>query len=209
MGLLDRLRGSERSEAAVAADRWVVVGLGNPPAEYRGTRHNVGQEAVQLLAERLGAGLKAHKANAQVADTRAAPGGVPLTLALPHGYMNRSGGPVQALLAFYKVDKDRLVVVHDELDLDLGRVRLKRGGGAGGHNGLKDVAARTGDPGFYRVRVGIGRPAGRQPGRDYVLSPFSKAERDDAQLARERAADAVLDLITEGLEAAQNRHHAR
>jgi peptidyl-tRNA hydrolase, PTH1 family len=192
----------------MATDRWLVVGLGNPPAEYGGTRHNVGQDVVALLAARLGASLTAHKAKAQVADTHDRPGGTALTLALPHGYMNNSGGPVQALLAFYKLDHDRLVVVHDDLDLDLGRLRLKRGGGTAGHNGLKDIAQRTGGPDYYRVRVGIGRPPGRQPARDYVLKRFSAAERDTVDVVAEQAGDAILDLVAGGLETAQNRHHA-
>lgn len=206
MGLLDRFRTARRDMAS--DERWLVVGLGNPPAEYRGTRHNIGQEAVAALAERLEVSPTAHKAKAQVADTFDRPGGVPLTLALPHGYMNESGGPVQALMAFYKIPQDRLVVVHDELDLELGRVRLKRGGGTAGHNGLRDIARRAGGPDFYRVRLGIGRPPGRQPARDYVLKRFSSSERELADLLMAKAGDAVLDLVAHGLETAQNRHHS-
>lgn len=190
-------------------ERWLVVGLGNPVSEYDGTRHNIGADAVRLLADRLGVGMKAHKAKANAVETRTSPGGPPLVLAVPHGYMNRSGGPTQALAQFYKVDVDRLVVVHDDLDLDLGQIRLKRGGGTAGHNGLKDIAQRTGSPDFMRVRIGIGRPPGRQPASDYVLKRFSSNERDDAELARERAADAIVDLVEQGLEVAQNRHHGR
>lgn len=204
MGLLDRLRG----RPDMTGDRWLVVGLGNPPGEYGGTRHNIGQDVVRDLGERLGGSFTAHKVKAQVSDTYDRPGGTPMTLALPHGYMNNSGGPVQALLAFYKLDHDRLVVAHDELDLDVGRLRLKRGGGTAGHKGLKDIATRTGGQDFYRVRMGIGRPPGRQPGRDYVLKPFPAAEREEMALASARAGDAILDLVAEGLEAAQNRHHS-
>ncbi|QBI22087.1 aminoacyl-tRNA hydrolase [Egibacter rhizosphaerae] len=189
-------------------ERWLVLGLGNPDNEYGGTRHNVGSDVVRRLAERLGVSLKAHKARANVAETRNEPGGPALVLAVPHGYMNKSGGPAEALAQFYKVDHERLVVVHDDLDLELGRIRLKRGGGTAGHNGLKDIAQRTGSPDFLRVRVGIGRPQGRQPARDYVLKRFGAHEQDDAELARERGGDAVLDLVASGLEAAQNRHHA-
>jgi len=190
-------------------DRWLVVGLGNPVAEYGGTRHNVGADAVRRLAERLGVTLKAHKAKANVAETMTRPGGTRLVLAVCHGYMNRSGGPTQALSAFFKVPPERLVVVHDDLDLELGQVRLKQGGGTAGHNGLKDVAERLGSKDFTRVRIGIGRPPGRQPARDYVLKRFRSDEADDAAVALERAADAIVDLVEDGLETAQNRHHGR
>lgn len=190
-------------------DRWLVVGLGNPVAEYGGTRHNVGADAVRRLAERLGVTLKAHKAKANVAETMTRPGGTRLVLAVGHGYMNRSGGPTQALAAFFKVGPERLVVVHDELDLELGQVRLKQGGGTAGHNGLKDVAERLGSKDFTRVRIGVGRPPGRQPARDYVLKRFRSEEADDAAGAIERAADAIVDLVEDGLETAQNRHHGR
>jgi PTH1 family peptidyl-tRNA hydrolase len=189
-------------------NRWVVVGLGNPEAEYRGTRHNIGADVVRGLAERLGASLKPHKAGAQVADTFDRPGGVPLSLAVPFGYMNNAGGPVQAVAAFYKAGPERLVVVHDDLDLGLGVVRVRRGGGTGGHRGLADIERRLGGREWFRVRVGVGRPPGRQDPADYVLRPFGKGQRDDAELARERGGDAVLDLVSEGLEAAQRRHHS-
>ena len=192
-------------------DRWLVVGLGNPQGEYGGTRHNIGADTVRLLAARLGASFKPHKAQVLAADTFVPdpprPGGTPLTLAVPFGYMNNSGGPVQQALAFYKVPLERLVVVHDELDLDVAVVRLKKGGGPGGHNGIKDVIARCGKD-FNRVRIGIGRPPGRQDPADYVLKRFSPKDREVIDVAVERAADAVLDLVTLGLEAAQNRHHA-
>lgn len=205
MGLLDRLRGGT-SEGS--SERWLVVGLGNPPGEYGGTRHNIGQDVVRALGLRLGASFSGHKAPAQAADTFDRPGGTPLTLALPHGYMNRTGGPVQALLRFYRLGPERLIVVHDDLDLDLGVLRLKCGGGTAGHNGLRDIAQRIGSPDFYRVRVGIGRPPGRQPAKDYVLRRFATTERDDVEAVVARAGDAVLDLVTQGLEPAQNRHHA-
>ncbi len=189
--------------------RWLVVGLGNPPGEYGGTRHNIGADAVRALADRLDVKLKVHKAQAHVADAFTRPGGTPVTLAVCHGYMNKSGGPTQALAAFYKVEPDRIVVAHDDLDLELGQIRLKHGGGTAGHKGLKDIAQRLGTPDFLRVRIGIGRPPGRQPARDYVLGRFKGDEAEDAQLARERAGDAVVDLVEDGLEAAQNRYHTR
>lgn len=190
------------------ADRWLVVGLGNPETEYGGTRHNVGADVVRLLAERLGSSFKPHRVQAQVADTFLRAGGTPLSLLLPFGYMNNSGGPVQQAMAFYKVPADRLVVVHDDLDLDLGRLRLKRGGGTGGHNGLKDIQRRCGGPNFLRTRIGIGRPPGRQDPADFVLRKFSAADREVIEVTVQRAADAILDLVDVGLEAAQNRHHA-
>lgn len=212
MGLLDRFR---RSDSPVSgADRWLVVGLGNPEAEYAGTRHNVGADTVRLLAQRLGGSFKPHKAQAQIADTffrsGAATGaepGTPLSLCLAFGYYNTTGGPVQAAMAFYKVPHERLIVVHDDIDLELGTVRLKRGGGTGGNKGLASIQQRTGGADFLRVRIGIGRPPGRQSAADYVLKRFAAKQREEADIAIERAADAVLDLVTENLETAQNRHH--
>ena len=183
------------------------MGLGNPEGEYGGTRHNIGADTVRLLAQRLGVSFKPHKAQVLAADTWTAPGGTPLTLAIPFGYMNNSGGPVQQALAFYKVPLERLVVVHDELDLELATVRLKRGGGPGGHNGVRDVDNRCGRD-FNRVRIGIGRPPGRQDPADYVLKRFPAKDRELIDVAIQRAADATLDLVVMGLEAAQNRHHA-
>ncbi|MPZ72289.1 MAG: aminoacyl-tRNA hydrolase [Nitriliruptorales bacterium] len=190
------------------ADRWLVVGLGNPEVEYGGTRHNVGADIVRLVASRLGTSFKPHRVQAQVADTFDKPGGTPLSLILPFGYMNNSGGPVQQAMAFYKAPGERLVVVHDDLDLELGRLRLKMGGGTGGHNGLKDIQRHCGGPGFLRCRIGIGRPPGRQDPAAFVLKKFSANEREVIDGTVERAADAILDLVSLGLEEAQNRHHA-
>ncbi|HVL98336.1 MAG TPA: aminoacyl-tRNA hydrolase [Egibacteraceae bacterium] len=195
----------------MSAPRWLVVGLGNPEAEYGGTRHNVGADTVRLLADRLGASFKPHKAKAQVADTFQGSGldRTPLSLCRPFGYYNTAGGPVQALMAFYKVPVERLIVVHDDIDLELGTVRLKRGGGTGGNKGLASIQQRIGSPDFLRVRIGIDRPPGRQDPADYVLKRFGAKDREAADIAIERAADAVLDLLAEGLEGAQNRHHAK
>ena len=190
------------------ADRWLIAGLGNPEVEYGGTRHNVGADVVRLLASRLGAAFKPHRVQALVADTFDAPGGTPLSLILPFGYMNNSGGPVQQAMTFYKVPAQRLIVVHDDLDLDLGRLRLKMGGGTGGHNGLKDVQRRCGGPQFLRCRIGIGRPPGQQDPADYVLRKFGAKDREVIDVTVTRAADAILDVVSYGLEAAQNRHHA-
>lgn len=188
--------------------RWLIAGLGNPEAEYGGSRHNVGADAVRRLAERLGAGLKPHKkAQALVADCWDRPGGTPLSLMIPFGYMNTSGGPVQQAMAFYKVGHDRLVVVHDDLDLEVAKLRLKLGGGDGGHKGLGDIRRRTGSGDYYRVRLGIGRPPGRQDPSDYVLKRFRRDEREQVDVTVEQASDAILDLVAHGLEPAQNRYH--
>jgi PTH1 family peptidyl-tRNA hydrolase len=206
MGLLGRLL-PRRAVPDVSTDRWLVVGLGNPEAEYAGTRHNIGADAVRMLAGRLGTSFTGHKVSGQVADTFDRPGGVPLSLAIPSGYMNNSGGPVQRLAAFYKVPVDRLVVVHDEIDLPLAVLRLKRGGGTAGHNGLRDVQRALGSPDFYRVRIGVGRPPGRQDPADFLLRRFSAKEREQIDVACQQAADAILMLVEQGLEAAQNRFH--
>jgi len=190
------------------ADTWIVVGLGNPGPRYAATRHNVGQFVVDELAARRNEGFRAHKANARVAETWLRPGGPKLILAKPNSFMNVSGGPVAGLAAFYGVDRERVIVVHDELDIPFDTIRLKTGGGHGGHNGVRDVAKALGDPGFPRVRVGIGRPPGRQDPADWVLDPFGAAERRDLPVLVGDAADAVELLVDEGLLAAQQRFHA-
>jgi len=191
----------------VADDRWLVVGLGNPGPGYAGHRHNVGQMVVEELARRYAAPLKTHKAGASVAEARVRPGGERVALAVPGTFMNVSGRPVAALLKFYSLDASRLIVVHDELDLPFDTVRLKTGGGPGGHNGIRDIIAVAG-PDFVRVRVGIGRPPGRQDPADFVLSPFSKAEREVLPNLLVDAADATADVVENGLLAAQQRWHA-
>ena len=190
------------------ADTWLVVGLGNPGPRYELTRHNVGQLVLDELAERRSESFRAHKTNARVAETWLRPGGAKLVLAKPNSFMNVSGGPVSSLARFYGVDADRVIVVHDELDIPFDAVKLKVGGGHGGHNGVRDVAKALGTPDFPRVRVGIGRPTGRQDPADWVLDPFSAAERKELPLALALAADAVELLIDEGLLAAQQKHHA-
>lgn len=187
---------------------WLVVGLGNPGSRYEATRHNVGQMVIAELAARRSETLRAHKANARAAETWLRPGGPRLVLATPNTFMNVSGGPVAALAKFYGVPAERVVIVHDELDIPFDTVRLKVGGGHGGHNGVRDVAKALGTPDFARVRVGIGRPAGRQDPADWVLDPFSSAERRDLPVLIGDAADAVEQLIDEGLLAAQQRWHA-
>ena len=187
---------------------WLVVGLGNPGAEYAATRHNAGFLVVDLLAERLGARLARHKrGHALAAEAKLGlPGPLtPLVLVEPLSFMNASRGPVKALAAFYGVAADRMVVVHDELDLPFGTIRTKQGGGDKGHNGLKSLRGSLGTGDFYRVRVGVGRPPGRQDPADWVLKGFGATERRELPEVVDRAADTVECLLTEGLEATQNR----
>lgn len=190
------------------AQTWLVVGLGNPGPRYELTRHNIGQLVLDELAERRGERFRAHKANARVAETWLRPGDAKLVLAKPNSFMNVSGGPVAALAKFYGVEPERVIVVHDELDIPFDSVRLKSGGGHGGHNGVRDVAKALGTPDFPRVRVGVGRPPGRQDPADWVLDPWSAAERSALPLVIDEAADAVELLVGEGLIAAQQKHHA-
>ncbi len=189
------------------ADPLLVVGLGNPGPNYAKTRHNVGFMVADILADRLGDGFKVHKkSGAEVATGRLA--GRSVVLAKPRVYMNESGRQVGPLAKFYSVSPADIVVIHDELDIDCGRIRLKRGGGEGGHNGLRSVASALGTKDFQRVRIGIGRPPGRQDPAAYVLQPFSTGERDEVPTICEQAADATELLIAEGLEPAQNTVHA-
>jgi PTH1 family peptidyl-tRNA hydrolase len=186
----------------------VVVGLGNPGPDYAGNRHNVGQMVLDELASRMGATFKKHKTPNQVAEGRLVPGGTRLVLAKPGSFMNTSGGPVSSVLGFYSATPADLVVVHDELDLPFDTVRLKGNGGHGGHNGLRDIIKATGTNEFMRVRVGIGRPPGRQDPADYVLRDFSAAEKKTLPILLADAADAVEAIAEVGLLAAQQRVHA-
>ena len=191
-------------------DPWLVVGLGNPGPEYAKHRHNVGFMVVDVLAARTGARFGRHrKAVAQVAEARLGLGDQAprLILVKPMTYMNLSGGPVAALSAFYKVPQERLVVIHDELDIPFGAVRLKLGGGDNGHNGLRSITQALGTRDYYRVRFGIGRPPGRMDPAVYVLRDFTAAERKDLPLLVDRCADATETLITKGLAAAQTIYH--
>ncbi|MBN3929034.1 aminoacyl-tRNA hydrolase [Streptomyces verrucosisporus] len=189
---------------------WLVVGLGNPGPEYAANRHNVGFMVADLLAGRIGGKFRAHRSRAQVLEGRLGapgPGSRRVVLARPMSYMNLSGGPVTALRDFYKVPLERLVVVHDELDIDYGVLRLKTGGGDNGHNGLKSITKSLG-PGYHRVRFGIGRPPGRMPVADFVLKDFSAAERKELDYFVDRAADAVECLLVDGLERAQGTYNS-
>jgi len=190
----------------VADEPWLVVGLGNPGPSYAGNRHNAGFLVADLLAERMGARFRKGRTKADVVEGRLA--GVRAVLAKPLTYMNLSGGPTAALCSFYKVPVERVVVVHDELDIPYGAVRLKRGGGDNGHNGLRSITSALGSRDYLRVRFGIGRPPGRQDPADYVLKDFSATERKELDLYVDRAADAVEALLTGPLESAQNTFHA-
>ncbi|GII93270.1 aminoacyl-tRNA hydrolase [Sinosporangium siamense] len=187
-------------------DRWLIVGLGNPGASYSGHRHNAGFMVLDELAKRAGAGFKVHKARAEVLEARAA--GVPAVLAKPLTYMNLSGGPVKALADFYKVPAERVIVVHDELDVAYGALRAKLGGGDNGHNGLKSISASLSTKDYLRVRFGIGRPPGRMDPAKFVLQNFATAERKDLPFLIDRAADVVESLIQHGLLPTQNTFHA-
>jgi len=186
----------------------LVVGLGNPGAEYARTRHNVGEEVVAVLAARHGGRLRAGKEHALTAEVRL--DGSRVALAFPQTYMNDSGRSVRALLRRYGVDElGRLVVVHDELDLPVGRLQLKQGGGIAGHNGLRSLCEHLHSKDFVRVRIGVGRPPGRQEGADYVLRRPSKAERAELDVVVQEAADAVEAIATIGVAAAMNRFNQR
>lgn len=185
----------------------LVVGLGNPGPRYATTRHNLGFLVADILAERVGAAFKAHKrSGAEIATGHI--GGRAVAVAKPRCYMNESGRQVGPLAKFYSVPPEDVLVLHDDLDIDFGRIRLKSGGGVAGHNGLRSVASALGSNEFKRVRIGVGRPPGRQDSAAFVLENFNSAERPEVPTICEQAADAAEMLIERGLEAAQNTVHA-
>lgn len=188
-------------------DTWLIVGLGNPGAQYQGNRHNVGQMVLDELAGRMGAGFKTHKARAQVVEGRLGIGGPRVVLAKPMTYMNVSGGPVAGLANFYGIAPDHVVAVHDEIDIPFNTVKLKIGGGEGGHNGLRDISKALATKDYLRVRVGVGRPPGRMDTADYVLRDFGTAELKELPFLLDEAADAVEVLLRDGLTAAQQKFH--
>ena len=187
---------------------WLVVGLGNPGAEYKNTRHNIGQMVVDEMARVNSLTWSSHKARADVAAYKLgigldAPG---IVLAKSHGYMNESGGPIKALCNFYKVDIENLIVIHDELDIPFSAIRIKQGGGDNGHNGLKSAtSAMSAD--YFRIRMGIGRPMGQQDPADFVLKNFSSVEKSEIPLFVSRGAEAIEYLIKNGLQAAQGQYN--
>jgi len=185
---------------------FLVVGLGNPGKQYAGNRHNVGAMVADVLAGRLGSGFKSHKAGADIVEGRF--GARRVIVAKPRSYMNLSGGATSALAKFFSVDVAQVIAVHDELDLPPAIIRVKRGGGEGGHNGLRSISSSLGTKDYLRVRIGVGRPPGRMDPADYVLRDFSAAERRELPIDLEHAADAVELLIEHGLEATQNQLHA-
>lgn len=189
------------------AEPVLVVGLGNPGPQYATTRHNVGFMVVDILADRMGEKFKVHKkSGAEVATGRLA--GRSVVLAKPRVYMNESGRQVGPLAKFYSVALSDVIIVHDELDIDFGRIRLKGGGGVAGHNGLRSVSSALGGNDFQRVRVGIGRPPGHKSGAAFVLENFNNVERKEVPTILEQAADATELLVAQGLEPAQNTVHA-
>ena len=189
------------------AEPLLVVGLGNPGPQYAKTRHNVGFMVANVLAARIGVPFKVHKkSGAEVATGRL--GGRSVVLAKPRCYMNESGRQIGPLAKFYSIAPGDVIVIHDELDIDFSKVRLKLGGGEGGHNGLRSVANALGSKDFQRVRIGIGRPPGRKDPAAFVLEPFSSTERTEVPTLCELAADATELLAEVGLEPAQNQVHA-
>ncbi|NNG18290.1 aminoacyl-tRNA hydrolase [Naumannella sp. ID2617S] len=196
------------------ANGWLVVGLGNPGPTYQLHRHNIGYLVLDELARRAGAGFSTPRGmRAEVCETRIGPLGTgaigpdaqKVILARSRTYMNELGGPVSGLVKYHRIPVEQVIAVHDELDLDQGVLRLKKGGGDNGHNGLKSMRASLGSGDFHRVRFGIGRPPGRQAPADFVLSDFPASVRPELEVDIVRAADAIEALVTDGLAAAQNR----
>jgi len=198
------------------SEPWIVVGLGNPGPAYAGHRHNVGYLVADELVRRIGSPFKAHKASrsdvveGRLAPDRATPGrpGPRLVVVRPRCYMNEIGGPTKALLAFFKVGPERLVTIHDELDIPFDTMRVKFSGGDNGHNGLRSIRASLGTGDFYRVRVGVGRPPGRQDPADFLLSNYTSTERKELPFQVDKAADAVESLLTVGLADTQQRFNS-
>ncbi len=190
----------------------LVVGLGNPGPTYAGNRHNVGQMVLDVVAGEMGATFSAHKSRAQVCDGRLGfDGGVPgprVILAKPQSYMKVSGPVIASLAKFYSIPPERILIVHDELDLEPHTLRLKRGGGEGGHNGLKSASSALGTRDYLRLRVGVGRPPGRMDAAAFVLRDFPAAEREELAVTLEQAASAINDVVRHGFAAAQEQLHS-
>lgn len=208
----DRERKAGDPVSSEPTEVWLVVGLGNPGPSYAQHRHNVGYRVTDELASRMGSGFRPHKSGrAEVVEGRLGgigPSGVRVVLARPRCYMNETGGPVSTLAKFYKVPVERIVAIHDELDIGFDTLRVKAGGGDNGHNGLRSMRRSLDSGEFFRVRVGIGRPPGRQNPADFVLSDYSSAERKVLPFQVDRAADAVESLLTEGLDKTQSRFNS-
>jgi PTH1 family peptidyl-tRNA hydrolase len=206
MSLFGR-RGAAAERRGTPADL-LVVGLGNPGAEYEHSRHNVGADAVALLAERHGGALKRSRERALVAEVQI--GDQRVVLAFPQTYVNLSGEAVALLVRRHGItDPARVVIVHDELDLPLGRVKIKQGGGLAGHNGLRSIRAHLHTDDFLRVRIGVDKPPSKEQGADHVLRRVSKRERLELDIAVQEAADAVDAIVADGIDAAMNRFNTR
>jgi peptidyl-tRNA hydrolase, PTH1 family len=200
-------RGSRTTERTGTPADLLVVGLGNPGAEFAGTKHNVGADVVELLAQRHGARLRKSKERALVGEARV--GDKRLALAVPTTYMNDSGQAVAPLARRFGVAPDHIVIVHDELDLEPAVLRVKVGGGLAGHNGLRSIKQHLHDDGFVRVRIGVGKPRTKEQGADHVLSRFGKRTREEMAVTIEEAADAVETILSNGVDAAMNEYNGR
>ncbi|SMY00428.1 aminoacyl-tRNA hydrolase [Brevibacterium antiquum] len=196
-------------------EAWLVFGLGNPGPRYESTRHNIGQMVIAELTHRIGVNLTRTKLRSNVGTSRLPSGSVPgvpgprVVLATSTGYMNESGGPVRQLADFYSIDTDRIIAVHDDVDIAFDSIKAKVGGGEGGHNGLRSMTSALGTKNYPRIRAGVGRPMGRQDTADYVLKPFSKDERATLPMFISDIADAVEMYIVEGLEKVQLEYHSK
>jgi PTH1 family peptidyl-tRNA hydrolase len=195
-----------RGQPDVDDARWIVVGLGNPGPQYESTRHNAGAMVIDELLRRSGGKLKSHKSGCLTSEANW--NGTSVVLARPVSFMNESGGPIGKLVRWYKTPLDHLLVIHDELDIPFAEVRVKQGGGTAGHNGLRSIASHLGNQ-FARIRVGVGRPPGRQDAVDYVLQGFSAAQRKDLNDVISRAADAAERATEVGVERAMNEVNTR
>ncbi len=189
---------------------WLVVGLGNPGDQYAATRHNVGQMVIDQLVKRHSVKLASHKSRTHIAAYKLGVGidAHQIILAKSQSYMNETGGPIKALANFYSVEPEKIIVLHDELDIGFAAIRTKLGGGDNGHNGLKSMTSAFNTPDYYRVRLGIGRPMGQQDPADFVLKQFSKEEKKDLDEFIERGADVVEFLIGNGLELTQGKFNS-
>ena len=189
---------------------WLVVGLGNPGDKYAATRHNVGQMVIDELVSRHNVKLSSHKSRTHIAAFKLGVGvdAHPVIVAKSHSFMNETGGPIKALANFYSVEPQKIIALHDELDIPFATIRTKIAGGDNGHNGLKSMTSAFGTAEYYRVRLGIGRPLGEQDPGDFVLKAFSKVEQKDLGEFIVRGADVVESLINEGLERTQTRYNS-
>lgn len=192
----------------MTSETWLVAGLGNPGPGYTHNRHNVGQMVVDELATRIGGKFKTHSSRAQILEGRLGIGGPKLILAKPMTFMNLSGGPVGNLAKFFGVDPKHVIAIHDEIDIPFDTVKLKLGGGEGGHNGLRDISKALGTKDYPRVRVGVGRPPGRMETADFVLKDFSKDEKKSLPFLLDSSADAVEEIVRSGWEAALKKINA-